>query len=303
MPERCALICRNSRRCAGVQGGAIDLAAASGCAAGKMNSLTDLDQHQRSQGRAQARFAVARGSTRLERLHQQGSAKLIVLPGPEAVFLNTSGGLTGGDRLELGLTLGSGARVTATTQTAERVYRAASGSAAISVGMELGAGAHLDWLPQETILFDRAAARRRTQITLAEGATCLMCESVVLGRAAMGERVHEAAFTDWRLVQRDGRPLHLEALTLDAARLAAGAAGLADARAFATLVLVAPDAGDALGRARAVSGADDVQAAAAALPGRLVVRMMAADGWPLRRALMRVIRALRPGPLPRVWQI
>ena len=269
-----------------------------------MNALSQIQTRlQRSAGQARASFAQREGHVRLVDLAQSGSAKAIVLENRETVFLNTSGGLTGGDLLDYRLKLGAGARMTATTQTAERIYRATDGVAQISVGLEVGAGGHLDWLPQETILFDRACARRRTEITLGEGASCLMAETVVLGRAAMGETVRTLDFHDWREIRRGKTPLHLEALRLTDARLRPSAAGLADARALATVVLVAPDAADALAPVRAVMTHEDVRAAASALPGRLVVRLLARDGWPLRRQLAEILTCLRRAPLPRVWQI
>ncbi len=268
-----------------------------------MNALSDLATHQRSKGTASVSFAVAGGRCVLRDMRQQGSAKVITLPGPEAVFLNTSGGLTGGDRLGYAVQVGAGGRVTATTQTAERVYRSTSGAALIDVSFDVGAGGHLDWLPQETIIFDRAQARRRTVITLGAGASCLMAETIVLGRAAMGETVQTLAFHDWREVRQNDRPLHLEVLALDDARLQARAAGLDGHRAFASVVMIGAGAETALARARASLTDPDVRAAASALPGRLLVRLMAVDGWPLRRQMVRLLAALRPQPLPRVWQI
>lgn len=268
-----------------------------------MNAQAIINPHQRSAGHASARFARRSGRSSLMDLGQQGSAKVIVLDRSEIVFLNTSGGLTGGDRLDYRLELGADCRMTATTQTAERAYRSTSGAARMSVELTVGEGAHLDWLPQETILFDRTQLRRRTQITLAADATCLMAEAVVLGRAAMGETVTALDFHDWRHVQRAGMPLHLEALHLNAERLASGAAGLDGARAFATVVMVAPDAADALGPVRAALGCAQVRAAASAMEGRLVIRLLAPDGWPLRRKLAEILTLLRRAPLPRVWQI
>ena len=273
-----------------------------------MNALPDIIAHQRAKGAASAAFAMVQGRCVLRDLRTQGSAKVITLPGtpasgPEAVFLNTSGGLTGGDRLSYGLMLGPGARATATTQTAERAYRSTSGHATVDVAFDIGAGGHLDWVPQETILFDRAQVRRRTVIDLGAGATCLMAETVVLGRAAMGEDVRTLSFHDWREVRQNGRPLHLDVVALDDARLRSGAAGLAGMRAFATVALIAPNAPDLLDRARAVLTDPDTRAAASALPGRLLVRLMAPDAFPLRRQMVRLLGALRPAPLPRVWQI
>jgi len=258
---------------------------------------------QRSRGTAHVAFKARGPRVRLHCLEQAGSAKAVVLPGPEVVFLNTSGGLTAGDRLSFALTIPAGARVTATTQTAERAYRAEGPPARMEMRATLGPGAHLDWLPQETILYNHSALERDSIIDLAEGASCLMLEALILGRAAMGEVVDRLHLRDTRLVRRAGVPLHLEPFALDAARLGPGPAGLDGARAFASLVLVAQGAEDALGPLRATLGIPGVRAAASAFDGRLTVRLMAQDGWPLRQQVIAIVNQLRPGALPRVWQM
>jgi urease accessory protein len=264
---------------------------------------------QRTTGAARVVMARVGGRTRLKGLRQEGSAKAF-LPSvhgavPEVVFLNTAGGLTGGDRLAFSLDVGPGAEAVATTQTAERAYASGGGSARLGLAMRVGAGARLDWLPQETILYDAASLERETEIALEGDAACLFAETVVLGRAAMGETVTRVAFRDARLVRRDGRAVHEEPLVLDDAVLAAagGAAVLGGARAFATVVMVADGAEDAVGRARAALDGQGVVAAASGWGGRLVVRVAGGDGWPVRRQVARVLAALRGRPLPRVWQM
>ncbi len=257
----------------------------------------------RARGTLRAEFAFSRGATRVARLHQAGSAKAMLPPAPgcEMVMLNTSGGLTGGDRMEISVNLALGTRLTATTQTAERAYRSTTGRARVTARFDVAEGAHLDLLPQETILFDRSALLREQEVALAGDASCLWVETLILGRAAMGEVVRTLDLTDRRRITRNGHPVFIENLRLDDAALAGDSpATLAGCRAFATLVLVATDAADRLARAREALGPDG---AASAFDGKLVARMMARDGWPLRQALMRLIRAIRPGPLPRVWQI
>lgn len=264
---------------------------------------------QRSHGEASVVLQLKAGRARLADLRQQGSAKALLprVDGavPEVVFMNTSGGLTGGDSLRLALTLGAGCRAVATTQTAERAYQADQGQAQVEVAHSVGAGGWLDWLPQETILYQGAALERRTVIDLAPGAGCLLLESVVLGRAAMGETVTALDFRDTRMVRRDGRLTLLDPLAFGNSALAAGHGGaiLGGARAFATLAMVGPSAQDALGPARAALGEPGVEAAASAFDGKLVLRLLAADGWPLRRQVARVLAALRGQALPRVWQI
>lgn len=259
-----------------------------------------IQQMQRAKGEAQV---VLDGAARLRRLWQEGSAKAI-LPGsatePEVVFLNTSGGLTAGDRLRYALDLGGG-RAVATTQTAERAYRAEGGTARMDVCLSVGRGGWLDWLPQETILFDGAALDRRTTIEMAPGAGCLALEAVVLGRAAMGETVRRLRFTDRREIRFDGAPLWIDPLALDDASLGAGDVGLGQARAFASIVMTGEAA---LAPLRAVLDEPGVGGAATAFAGRTVLRLRAVDGWPMRRQIARALHILRQGrPLPRVWQV
>lgn len=264
-----------------------------------------IQTHERSFGAAHVTLLPGPDGGRLDRLHQQGSAKAFLHPGgagPEIVLLNTSGGLTGGDRLSYRLDLGAGCRATGTTQTAERAYRSTGAAARVSVHHRLKAGAHLDWLPQETILFEASHLSRETTIDLAEGASCLLLESIVLGRAAMGETVTRTTLRDTRRITRAARPVLVEPLNLTTEALTAGPAVLNGARAFATLALVAQGAEDAVPRVRQDLNEPGVTGAASGFDGKLVIRLMAGDGWPLRRQIARLVQALRPGPLPRVWQ-
>ncbi len=263
---------------------------------------------QRMRGEAHVAVSMRDGQVRLDALRQAGSGKAFLPkvhgPVPEIVFLNTAGGLTGGDRLRYGVEVGAGARALATTQTAERAYRASYGVAELDVRLSVGAGGVLDWLPQETILFDGAALSRRTDVDLAEGARFLMAEMVTLGRAAMGEEVRRLEFTDRRRVRRDGVPVFVEPIWIGTGMLAdRRPAGLADATALATVALIAPGAEDALGGVQALPETRGVRAFASGWDGKLVLRAMARDAWPLRRHVARVIEHLRGAPLPRVWHV
>lgn len=259
---------------------------------------------QRSHGQASVAFEGAR----LKGLVQRGSAKALlphVRGVPEVVFLNTSGGLTAGDTLHYGLDLDGAAKVVATTQAAERAYRAEGDVARVTVAHRVGQGGWLDWLPQETILFDHARLHRETTVDLAEEAGCLLLEAVVLGRAAMGEIVQNLHFCDIRRINRTGKPIFLEPFLHNSNIIAKGARGalLGSARAFATLVLCAQGAEDAVGPARAGLTVPGVEAAASGFDGKCVVRLLAGDGWPLRQQILQLMGALRRGtPPPRVWQ-
>jgi len=281
----------------------MDAGAAGAFACAMFDALSPC-RPQRSHGHA----AVAFDGARLTHLAQRGSAKALlphVRGAPEVVFLNTSGGLTAGDTLHYALDLRSGAKVVATTQAAERAYRAEGGTARVTVSHGVGAGGWLDWLPQETILFDSAHLTRETRIDLAEDAGCLLLEAVVLGRAAMGERIRQLHFSDKRQIFRAEKPVFFEPWFQNSNILAKGPRKglIGSARAFATLVLVAKGAEDAVGTARAALTVPGVEAAASGFDGKCVVRILAEDGWPLRKQILQLMGALRRGaPPPRVWQ-
>src|SRR4030088_1004108 len=162
---------------------------------------------------------LADGVTRRRHLHESGSLR-VRFPSPEAqglsaVFVNTAGGVAGGDRFEVDISAGEGSRLTLTTAAAEKVYRSHGPAAQLNIALRAAANAHLAWLPQETILFDQARLDRRIDIDLAGSASLLLCEIVVLGRAAMGERMRHGRLIDrWR-VRRGGRLVFAETVRLD----------------------------------------------------------------------------------------
>jgi urease accessory protein len=267
---------------------------------------------QRARGRVEVAVALRDGAIRLARLHQEGCAKAI-LPRtaaaiPEVVLINTAGGLTGGDRLELALEARAGAALVATGQAAERVYRATpdAAPARLAVRLRLGPGAALDWLPQETILFQGGRLARLIEVDMAADATLTLLETLTLGRAAMGETVAAGLLADHWRIRREGRLVHAEALRLgdDVARAAAGPATLGGARALATLVHVAPDAGLRLAAVRArLPAGPDVLGAAGLKGDALILRLVGRDLAPLRAALAACLTALRRAPCPRVWTL
>ncbi|MBH0237215.1 urease accessory protein UreD [Methylobrevis albus] len=265
---------------------------------------------QRARGAAEVTFKAVGGTTRLDVLRQEGCCK-VRLPRthdgvPLAVLINTAGGVTGGDDLGYAVGWGAGTRATATTQAAERIYRRASGRGRIVSRLTIAADAVAEWLPQETIVFDRAGLERRLEVETTASASLTAVEQVVLGRTASGEEVREAAITDaWR-VRRDGKLIYADTLRLDGdirAALAGPATGRGG-RAFATILHIAPDAEQRLEAARdliAGLGADGVDAGASAFDGLLAIRLLAPGGRAIRDGVVRFLEAFRGRSLPRNW--
>ena len=256
--------------------------------------------------RAKGALRVALGpSGRLQDFRAEGSLRALFPRREgtvEAVMINSAGGITGGDRFAV---MGdvAGGHLTLTTQSAERIYRAATGRGQVSTQLTIAAGAALSWLPQEVILFDGGALRRRLCVEMAQDAFLLAAESVILGRAAMGEVVREGYLQDHISITRAGRPLYRDALRMEGdlhAHLARAAIGQG-AAGFATVICAAPDACAKLEMIRTLLP----QTAAVSAPQAdlLLLRILAEDGFGLRRALVPVSRALSPHDLPRSWSL
>jgi urease accessory protein len=262
--------------------------------------------HQRARGVGRIHSQTRDGRTRLLSLYQEGCAK-IRLPHThadhlEAVLINTAGGLTGGDHVVWETQVAPGAHLVLTTQACERVYRSLGPAAEVRSRLHVGAGAHLDWLPQETILFEDGNLDRALEVELAEGATLLAIEAVLLGRDAMGEAARRARLADrWR-IRRNGRLIHAEATQLSGADLERdGFSTLEGANAFATILSIGPDAERKRDQLRNLFPRE-ARVGISAIGERLVLRAFASGGLALRRLIVPAIAMLTPsGALPRLW--
>jgi len=264
--------------------------------------------HQRSYGALRLGFKRREHGTVLADLRQEGCLKAR-FPRSEpgawagAVTLNTSGGVAGGDRLGIAVRAGAGTRLSIASQAAERFYRAIPGSyAEVSNHLTVEPGAALEWLPQETILFDRCALRRRLRIDLAVEASFLGVESLVFGRAAMGETVGTAEIDDLVELRREGKLVLHDRIRLHGpvSALLDRRAVAAGARAAGTLIHVAPEAESRLDALRVALAPFDAGASFA--DGLLLARIVARDGAALRSAVVAGLNVLRDGrKLPRVW--
>lgn len=246
------------------------------------------------------------GVTRRRRLHESGSLR-VRFPSPEgeglsAMFVNTAGGIAGGDRFDIAIAAGEGSRLAVTTAAAEKVYRTEGLAAAVNITLKAADGAHLSWLPQETILFDRARVSRRIDIDLADGASLLLCEIVVFGRTAMGERMLSGEFFDrWRL-RRGSRLVFAENIRLDGdigeklARSAVAKGGVAIGTA-----LIVPGDEALVERIRELANGFGGEVGISSWNGFAMARFCAQDAARLRADMMAVLGRVSAVALPRMW--
>lgn len=258
--------------------------------------------------RAHGQIALTLCGNKLEELYQSGCAKLM-LPKTygemtEAVMLNTSGGITGGDSLNVKIQVENGA-VVATSQTAERLYRSITESAKIEITLRAYNAATLHWLPQETIIFDGAELDRTVCLDMSADSKCLLAETIVMGREAMGEDIRVCHFTDnWRLY-REGQLFHAESLRLTdrVAEIMAVTAGGNGARLLSTILYAGFDAEQMAGLLKSVVEACSSKCAMSCWNDRLVIRLMSPHPRFARADIKELLCALSGQPLPRVWQV
>jgi len=230
----------------------------------------------------------------------------------QAAITCVSGGLVGGDKFRMDVALDDGCRATVIGQAAEKVYRSAGAECQVETSLRAGRDAWLEYLPQETILFDQARLRRRAAVTLEDGARFLGGGILVFGRAARGETlrtglVHDAwTFHDGagRLVWKDA--LHMEG---DLAPLLSRYATFDSARAYGSLIYAGADAAVHLRRVREIAGSETLRLGATSFRGLLVVRLIGRDPLALRETFADIWRDLRmaaaglPAIMPRLWSI
>jgi urease accessory protein len=283
-----------------------------------MNMIAPVKM-QRAEGEGRIAVSFKGGRTRLDDLYQKGAAK-IRLPEvhdgshAEAVLINVSGGLTGGDRFSWDADLNSNTSLCVTTQACEKIYRADNGHAEIHARLNIAENAALSWLPQEAILFEHSAVRRIIEADIAPTGRLLILESAILGRAAFGETVTQTMLQDrWR-IRVGGKLVHAEESKISGnpAHTTKGAARLNGMTAFASLVLIAPDAARFMGALRALPAVSGAVFGVSHLPAfqsaKLVARFAAIDGLTLRRALIPTVellnrQAMNMSGLPKVWRL
>lgn len=265
----------------------------------------------RAQGRIDLSVQNRNGTTVRNRVREEGASRIRFprerLNRLDAILVNVAGGVTGGDRYSVHVDAGAGTRTAISTVAAEKIYRSAADVAHIDVSLRLEGDARLAWLPQETIIFDRARLARRIEVDMAPESRLTFCEATYLGRTAMGEAISQI---DWReawTLRRGGRRIFADRLRLqgDATRTLARQATGRGARAIATLIHVAPDAEnfcEPLREKLQAGQTDRCEAAVSHFNGMLIVRFLAAHGHDLRLRLVDCLSALPNADVPRSWQ-
>ena len=236
----------------------------------------------------------------------------------QAVLACVSGGILGGDHFKVGVRAGDLTEVLVVGQAAEKVYRTPGPDSAIDNNLEIGVDAWLEWLPQETIMFDRARLRRRTTVCMHHNARFLGGEILVFGRAARGEHITDGLIHDgWEIRGADGTLVWKDAFHMegDLSAQLAETVSFDQARAYGTIVFAHAAAEKLLPALREIAGAHistSLKIGASLVRNILLVRFLGRDTLGLRTAYADVWRHLvcaKSGcghareKMPRLWNV
>jgi urease accessory protein len=277
------------------------------------NQLSDKDL-QRVDGCGRVVLSGSAVGTRIEDIFERSPIRIMFprvgyCPVGEAVIINTAGGIAGGDRLECSVAALPGASIAVTTQAAEKIYRALHEPAYVRTMLKACDSARLAWLPQETIVFNRARLRRTTEIELFSGSELLALEWLILGRAAHGEIVVGGSISDSWYVKKDGRLVWADSFRITDETFAHlnRKALLSNCNAIATLIYFGPDLDERLEFLREIPRSLGCDCAMTLVAGLIVVRFAAKQSYDLKLALRSFLQQVEPelgsGPfrVPKMW--
>lgn len=263
----------------------------------------------RVDGGIRASLVCGARATGIGTLHESGGYRLMRPRsdhGFEGVIVNTGGGMVGGDKVQLYVSAEADTQAVITSQSAERVYRALdSNDTQVDVSLSVADGAALAWLPQGTILFDRARLTRRMSVDLAPDARFVAGEMLVFGRTASGETMTAGSLRDHWRITRGGKLIYADSVRINGdIQTQLARPGIAGGACVAGVLLaVLPSAVDLLGPVREKLEKATCRVAASAWDDMLILRGLADQLEPLAQVFASVAPLLMGRPLPRVWSV
>ncbi len=272
-----------------------------------MNSFPDW------QGAIDLKFQVQAEKTILQRSYAHAPLKIQrpFYPEPNichAVILHSAGGMVGGDRLTYQIGLEPDSQALITTAAAAKIYRSNGAFAQQQISIELGDNAHLEWLPQETIIFDRAQYQQNLRVDLGARATFCGWEIVRLGRSARQETFTHGCWENALEVWQAGKPLWIDRQRITGAQWQSSQASAGHPLLGLLVWLGGAVSAELVAQARLLAPQHEADWGVTVLAAGLVCRYRGSDRQAAQAWFVAVWNLLRQASRqrsacpPRVWQ-
>ena len=272
-----------------------------------------------TKGKAKLSFEVdVNGKTRLNELYHSDPLRILFPNIPDkdilqAALVNISGGLVGGDKISVDMQIGRNAKALIASQSAEKVYRSAGADTEMEIKITVKPGSWLEFLPQETILFQGSRLRRQIKVSIEGDGSLVAGEILVFGRRGHGEYFKNGLIHESWEIERDGRLLWADTLhmdknigsTINHPACFDGAVGMA------TLIYNGPNATDNLAVIQNLLADSnrDILSSVTCINGVMIIRWIGKNSLDLRNEFGAFWSAFRnkiadlPAKLPRLWNM
>ena len=223
-------------------------------------------------------------------------------------LLHPPGGVVGGDELSVSVSAGKGSAALITTPGATRVYRSAGPLSTIKYQLNVEAGASLEWLPQDSILYGGSRLSQEMEVRVASGSRFCGWDITSMGRPASGDHYSSGEFDQGFRLYVDSLPVLMERQRWRAGQEVLEASwGLSGHTVLGTFYGFPAD-DDILSHLRprledisageiAVTLVDDVLVVRALADDAVALRQVFTDIW---LSVREMINGFPPGS-PRVW--
>ena len=263
-----------------------------------------LTKLQRSKGS----LDIGLFNNEIKSLIQSGSSK-VLLPNSynenkELVLINTTGGITCNDSLKIKINL-ENSKTSISTQAAEKIYAGIGEPAQVDIDIILK-DTNLNWLPKELILFNNSKLKRRININIDNNSNFIFCETSILGRKAMSEKIQNLFFSDiWR-VTKNSNLKHIESININGTtnEVLNNRFTLNNHSSFSTILIFGKIVEKIQNDIRkTIDSINDIFCELSIWDEKIVIRSIASDNYDLKKILNYILKSIIHDKLPKNWNL
>ncbi len=222
----------------------------------------------------------------------------------ELVLINTAGGITCNDNIDINANINN-SKLNICTQAAEKIYAGIGDPARVEININLN-NSTLYWLPKELILFDNSKIRRNININLSNNSNLIFCETTILGRKAMSEKIKNISFSDQWNIYSNSSIKHFEAINIKGSMIDNFKNNYTfDNQSSLSTILIF---GDIIHQLEAelrkiIKNIENHYCEMTKFDDKIIIRCLADDNYDLKKTLNSIMKNVINDKLPKSWYL